>query len=135
MPEPLPPPPTTDAESRPDIRLLPYAETERQPFTWGELTWFANAALGNTREVTVGRCILHPGQGNPRHYHPNCEEILTVLRGRIRHTGPAGQPREMGEGDTVAIPPNIWHHAVNIGEGPAVLLIVFSSAHRQTIGE
>ena len=118
-----------------DITLLPYPQADLLTFEWGELSWFANAALGNTQEVTVGRCTLNPGMGNPRHYHPNCDEILTVLKGRIRHTGPGGEPLEMSEGDTVTIPPNIWHRAENIGEGHAVLLVVFNSAHRQTIGE
>ena len=119
----------------PEIIVLPYPQAERLTFEWGELTWFANAALGNTREVTVGRCILNPGMGNPRHYHPNCEETLTVLQGRIRHTGPGGDPLEMNEGDTVTVPPQIWHRAENLGESPAVLLVVFNSALRETIGE
>ncbi len=42
---------------------------------------------------------------------------------------------EMHEGDTVSVPPNVWHNAVNIGQQDAVRLIVFSSANRETIGE
>lgn len=118
-----------------DIVLLPNGQAQHLTFEWGELSWFANAALGNTQEVTVGRCTLNEGMGNPRHYHPNCEEILTVIQGRIRHTGPGGEPLEMAEGDSVTIPPNVWHNAENIGQGRAVLFVVFNSAHRQTIGE
>lgn len=118
-----------------DIQILPSDRAERTPFDWGQLTWFASGSLGNSEEMTVGRCILKPGEGNPRHYHPNCSEILVVLKGRIRHTGPNNEAVEMGEGDTVTIPANCWHNAVNLGEGEAVLLIVFSSAHRETIGE
>jgi quercetin dioxygenase-like cupin family protein len=118
-----------------DIQLVPAAGTTKIPFEWGELTWFASGPLGNATELTLGRCILNEGRANPRHYHPNCVEILTVLQGRIRHAGPGGQPVEMGEGDTVTIPPNVWHNAENIGEGRAVLLIAFDSAYRETIGE
>lgn len=118
-----------------EIIILTDAEADKAPFEWGELTWFANRELGNTTDFTVGRCILKPGCGNPRHYHPNCSEALTVLKGKIRHTGPGETSVEMNEGDTVTIPPNVWHNAVNIGEGEAVLLIVFSSADRKTIGE
>ena len=48
------------------------------PFEWGALTWYANRELGNSTEMTVGRCVLKPGKSNPRHYHPNCSEIVVV---------------------------------------------------------
>jgi len=118
-----------------DIQLLTYPQAAKSSFDWGNLTWFAGRSLGNSTEMTIGRCLLKPGQGNPRHYHPNCSEILVVLQGRIEHTGPDGQKVEMGEGDTVTIPANIWHHATNIGETEAILFIAFSSADRQTVGE
>ena len=117
------------------IQLLPAPQSEKMDFPWGQLTWFANRALGNSEELTLGRCILKPGQGNPRHYHPNCSEILTVLKGRIRHTLSDESETEMNEGDTVSIPPNLWHQATNLGDTEAVLLIAFSSADRKTIGE
>ena len=41
------------------------------------MTWFANRALGNSDEMTVGRCILKPVRTNGRHYRLNCCEILT----------------------------------------------------------
>lgn len=117
------------------IRLLSTSQSEKIDFPWGQLTWFANRALGNSEELTLGRCILKPGQANPRHYHPNCSEILTVLHGRIRHTLSDASETEMQEGDTVSVPPNRWHRATNIGDTEAVLLIAFSSADRETIGE
>lgn len=118
-----------------DIQLLTYPEAAKIDFDWGNLTWFAGRSLDNSTEMTIGRCTLNPGQGNPRHYHPNCTEILVVIQGRIEHTGAGGNKIEMGQGDTVTIPANIWHHATNIGDVPAVLFIAFSSADRQTVGE
>jgi quercetin dioxygenase-like cupin family protein len=102
---------------------------------WGQLTWFANAEIGNSQDITVGRCILKPGQGNPKHSHPNCGEVLVVVKGRIRHTGPGGKDVEMGPGDTISIPPKFLHRAENIGADEAVLIITFTSAHRQVEGE
>src|SRR5687768_14697268 len=106
-----------------DIQLLTNKDSEKMAFEWGDLTWFANRALGNSDELTLGRCRLKPGQGNPRHYHPNCSEILVVVKGRIRHTVAGGTEAEMAEGDTVSIPPNTWHCATNIGDEEAVLFI------------
>ena len=119
----------------PDIQVLAYPEAKKFTFDWGNLTWFAGRSLGNSTEMTVGRCILKPGQSNPRHYHPNCTEVLVVMQGTIEHTGPNGEKVKLGVGDTVTIPPNTRHQATNIGDTEAVLFIAFSSADRQTIGE
>jgi quercetin dioxygenase-like cupin family protein len=118
-----------------DIQLLPHGRAEKAGFDWGELTWFASRALGNSTEMTMGRCVLKPGCGNPRHLHPNCAEILVVVAGRIEHTMAGGRKAVLNEGDTVAIPANVWHQATNIGVTEAVLFIAFSSADRKTIGE
>jgi quercetin dioxygenase-like cupin family protein len=118
-----------------DIHILLESQSLKSGFDWGNLTWFASQPLGNSAEMTIGRCVLKPGQGNPRHYHPNCTEILVVLQGHIEHTGAAGKKVELRAGDTVTIPANIWHQATNLGETEAILFIAFSSADRQTVGE
>jgi quercetin dioxygenase-like cupin family protein len=118
-----------------DIQVLPYGKTHRQEFDWGNLTWFANRAIGNSDDMTVGRCILKPGHTNGRHYHPNCSETLVVIQGRIKHTITGDRETELDEGDTVVIPPNVRHCATNVGQIDAILFIAFSSADRQTVGE
>lgn len=102
--------------------------------TWGKLTWYVSAQLGNSDTMTVGEAVIRPGQENPRHYHPNCDEILRVVRGRILHSMGSRQV-EMSAGDTVSIPMGVRHNARNIGTEDAVLAISFSSAHREVIGE
>lgn len=110
-------------------------QTEVIEEAWGQLTWFANAKLGNSDEMTVGRCVIRPGQANPAHQHPNCSEVLVVLQGRIAHRIEEGREVEMGVGDTITVPPHLPHQARNVGEDDAVLYIAFSSADRQTRGE
>jgi quercetin dioxygenase-like cupin family protein len=102
--------------------------------TWGRITWYASGSLGNSATMTVGEAVIRPGQENPRHYHPNCDEILHVVRGRILHSM-GTQQVEMTVGDTVSIPTGVRHNARNIGTEDAVLAISFSSAHREVIGE
>jgi quercetin dioxygenase-like cupin family protein len=102
--------------------------------TWGRITWYASGPLGNSATMTVGEAVIRPGQENPRHYHPNCDEILHVVRGRILHSM-GTQQVEMTVGDTVSIPTGVRHNARNIGMEDAVLAISFSSAHREVIGE
>ncbi|MGF1449459.1 MAG: cupin domain-containing protein [Opitutales bacterium] len=114
------------------IRVTPAASTRADPTPWGGLRWYADAANENSDALTVGRCTLLPACANPRHRHPNCEEVLVVLEGEIEHTAADETTCRMGPGDVVTIPPGVWHNALNVGASKAELLIVFSSAHRQT---
>ena len=99
----------------------------------GELRWFTSAELGNSRTMTTGIAILKLGQSNPRHFHPNCDEILHVISGRIRHTMNEVTV-ELNPGDTVSIPQGVMHNATNIGTEDAVLAVSFSSAYREAVG-
>lgn len=107
--------------------------TER--YDWGEITWFVSRELGNSECLTVGRCVLNPGFANPRHRHPNCEEVLHVLQGQIVHTINGGKEVEMIAGDTITIPAHVPHNARNVGDLDAILLLCFSSAERQAVKE
>lgn len=109
-------------------------ENEVIPQEWGKLSWYTSAKLKNTRTLTSGMAVLKPGQTNPRHFHPNCDEVLHVLAGKIRHSM-NDKTVEMSAGDTVSIPSGVVHNAANIGTEDAVLAISFSSAYRVVIGE
>ncbi len=117
------------------ITVVRDSENQKQDFEWGQLTWYASRDLGNSDDMTVGRCLLKPGQANPRHHHPNCSEALVVTRGRVKHTTADGGETELAAGDAVIIPPNIKHQARNTGGEDAVLFIAFSAPDRQTVGE
>lgn len=117
-----------------DQALVQPEDAVVEEFDWGQLHWHANGKIGNSDAMTFGRCIIKPGRENPRHYHPNCEEILHVISGTIRHT--LGDDEfDVVPGGTVVIPPNIMHNAKNVGTETAVMVITFSSAARQTVGE
>jgi quercetin dioxygenase-like cupin family protein len=117
------------------IKLVREKESQKVVADWGNLTWYANAALGNSDVMTVGRCIIKPGNENPLHSHPNCYETLVVMQGTIEHMVDNGQYVPMAEGDTITIPANIKHHARNTGKSDAVLFVTFSSSTRETKGE
>jgi quercetin dioxygenase-like cupin family protein len=104
-------------------------------FDWGSLRWLASRQLGNSDALTAGLCVLRPGAANPRHHHPNCEEVLHVLEGRISHALGNGSEAELGPGDTVTLPAGAAHYARNVGGADAVLFVCFSSADRETVGE
>ena len=101
---------------------------------WGRLDWYVSGELGNSETMTVGLATVHVGKSNPRHVHPNCDEVLHVISGHIRHTMNE-QVVEMKAGDTVSIPQGTWHNATNLGTEDAVLSISFNSAWRVVVGE
>lgn len=117
-----------------EIRLTRADDVVTETQSWGRLEWMVSGALGNSETMTVGRCHIAPGEANPRHYHPNCDEVLHVLRGTIEHTVD-DELISMGPGDTISIPTGAWHNARNVGTDDAVFVITFSSADRQAIGE
>ena len=103
---------------------------------WGSLTWYASAKQGNADDMTVGKCVIKPGHCNPKHLHPNCEEILVVEQGEIAHTTASdGAETVLHAGDTITIPRGFLHHARNVGKSDAVLAIAFSSANRKAQNE
>ena len=121
------------SEQEIDTHLRTAADHVHEPHAWGRLEWYVSAAIGNSTTMTVGKCVLNPGQANGRHYHPNCDEILTVLKGRIINTW-NDEERVMEEGGVISIPSGVWHSARNLGDTPAELAISFSSAYRETVG-
>jgi quercetin dioxygenase-like cupin family protein len=78
--------------------------------------------------------LVAAGQANGRHSHPNCDEILTVLKGKIVHSWNDDE-FEMDEGDVISIPSGVIHNARNVTEEPVELAIAFSSAYRTTEDE
>ena len=68
------------------VRTAAESESTYIKEPWGSLRWLASAPVGNAEGVTVGHVIIRPGQANPRHSHTTCEEVLYLLRGRLRHS-------------------------------------------------
>jgi len=111
-------------------RVLSANDSLTVEYDWGCLTWYASGGLGNSDEMTLGRCIIRPGQENPPHTHPNCEEVLHLIAGRLAHTAD-DQVLYLEPGDTITIPRHVRHNARNVGTTDAVMFIAFSSADRQ----
>ena len=55
-------------------------------FDWGSIQWLVNRDLAGDAEITFGYVEINPGSKNPRHLHPNCDEVLYVLEGELVHS-------------------------------------------------
>jgi quercetin dioxygenase-like cupin family protein len=109
---------------------IPPIETD-----WGSLQWVVTGKKGSSQNMTIGRVTIKPNKSNPHHYHPNCEEVLHLVAGEIEHTLAGDETVRMRAGDTIVVPENVWHHATNVGEEDAVMIVSFNNAWRETIGE
>jgi quercetin dioxygenase-like cupin family protein len=106
--------------------------TRPETFDWGVLRWLMNGESMPDAQQTLGICRIEVGKRNPVHYHPNCEELLTMLAGVGRHRMD-DDFIELHPGDTLRIPANVRHNLENIGPDPLQCVIAFSSSDRQTI--
>lgn len=103
-----------------------------EAFEWGAIKWLSNAKLSPGATQTLGICHILPGQRNPVHYHPNCEEMLYVLSGRGQHSLD-GELLEVKPGTTIRIPTSVKHNLQNTGWEPITCLLSFSSGTRETV--
>jgi quercetin dioxygenase-like cupin family protein len=98
---------------------------------WGRLVWTVSGALGNSNTMSVGRATIRAGMENPRHRHPNCDEVLHVIEGRVEHIEDSGS-WVLDPGDSVSIPKGVWHQARSLGSEDAQVVICFNSPNRLT---
>jgi quercetin dioxygenase-like cupin family protein len=118
--------------NRQEVTLVNLDEVEPWEAPWGRLFWLCNDAIDPRAELTFGMCEIEPGQNNPVHKHPNCEELLFVLEGECEHRL-GEQALGLGPGALLRIPRGVWHCARNRGEGTLRMVIAFSSGDRRTI--
>ena len=111
--------------------VIKFSEGELLDQPWGKLTWLASRKLGNTTTMTFGRVTIPADQTNPRHRHPNCDEILHLLSGRLEHSL-NNETFIVEPSDTVSIPAGAWHNAKALDGVDAEMVISFSSADRET---
>ena len=83
-------------------------------------------------EQTLGVVVINPGQHNPLHYHPNCEELLYVLSGECDHRLNAATVH-LKPGDLIHVPAGVPHNATCTSWEPLRIVVSFSSPDRQTV--
>jgi quercetin dioxygenase-like cupin family protein len=118
---------------QPKIALTRMGNSPTENYGQATIHWLASKAASGARELTFGITSIQPGGGSPLHRHPNCEEVLHMLRGEIDQVVEGTENLRMKAGDTITIPKNVKHCAINVGTEPAEMIVVFSSPERQTI--
>jgi quercetin dioxygenase-like cupin family protein len=117
------------------VAVIPMSKALTETYGGATIHWMAGRRASGARELTVGRTVIGPGGGSPMHRHPNCEEVLHLLSGEIDQVV-EGQPTlRMRAGDTVTIPRDVRHCAINVGTSDADMMVIFSAPERITIIE
>lgn len=113
-------------------RLVPPGGGETIAFAWGRLHWLCSGERLPDARQTFGLAEILPGCKNPRHYHPNCDEVLYLLEGELNHTlGDAVY--HLSPGALLHIPAGVPHDARNVGLATARMVIAYSAPDRQTV--
>jgi quercetin dioxygenase-like cupin family protein len=101
-------------------------------FSWGAIEWLFNGELAPGAEQTLGYVEIAPGQKNPLHAHPNCEELLYLIEGELDHSL-EGEVYRMQPGQAIRVPAGAQHDARNVGATTARMVIIYSDPARQMV--
>jgi quercetin dioxygenase-like cupin family protein len=101
-----------------------------EPTDFGSVQWAVRENDPPGAEQTIGLAVFDPGKSNAEHIHPNCEEVVYVLDGEVRHTL-GDQQTVLRPGDLIVVPRNVPHRLINDGDAAVRTYIVFSSADRR----
>lgn len=92
---------------------------------WGSLIWHSNAKVTNARQLVVIEVNLEPGKGHNFHKHPDQEEMIYVIEGKIEQW--VDQDKSiLSPGESAFIPAGMVHASFNIGPTNAKLLAILS---------
>jgi quercetin dioxygenase-like cupin family protein len=119
----------TAKEQSSAIRSL--AEQPAVDTGWGAITWLVSGEEMPGAEQTLGVVTIAPGQQNPLHAHPNCEELLYVVSGECEHKL-GEETYNLKPGSVIRIPRGIRHRARCTSGEPLVAVISFSAPDRRT---
>ena len=102
----------------------PVGEADQQPVDFGPLRWIAHPPSTGTRQLTALEAVIAPGTGHPFHVHPDQEEMIFVLSGRLEQWVEKDL-RILGPGDAVVIPMGTVHASFNAGTDDLRMIATF----------
>jgi quercetin dioxygenase-like cupin family protein len=94
------------------------------PMAFGSIRWLARPSSTGARQLTVMDVELAPGKAHGFHFHPDQEETIYVVAGRLEQW--IGEERHLFRaGDSVFIPAGLVHGSYNTGTEPVRMIVVF----------
>ena len=102
-------------------------EARKESVPWGSLAWLSSPADSGAQSLVVVEVDLDPGAGHAFHRHPNQEEVIYVLAGRVEQWIDK-ERRILAIGDSAVVGRDVVHASFNVGADRAKLLAVLSPA-------
>jgi quercetin dioxygenase-like cupin family protein len=103
-------------------KFVTRATIEQTNLDWGSTAFLSNPTTTGASQLTVMEVILMPGNGHNFHKHPDQEEVICVIEGRIEQWLER-ERTELGPGEAVFIPADVVHASFNVGNVPAKLMV------------
>lgn len=99
------------------------AEAKPDVLDWGKMGWLSNPSSTGAKQLTVIDVTLGPGKGHDFHKHPDQEEVIFVVAGRVEQWVDRDK-RVLGPGDSAFIPADVVHASFNIGSSEAKIVAI-----------
>jgi quercetin dioxygenase-like cupin family protein len=90
---------------------------------WGKLGWLSNPPNTGAKDLTVIDVNLSPGKGHDFHKHPDQEEVILVVAGKVEQWLDR-EKRILGPGDSAFIPGGVVHASFNVGDTDAKIVAI-----------
>src|SRR5688500_6346854 len=94
------------------------------------IKWLFDGQRSPGAAQTLGHVVIQPGQKNPLHAHPNCEEVLYLISGQLDHSLGDAIYR-LDPGVAIRVPAGIKHDARCVSAEPAVMIVCYSVPDRE----
>ena len=104
-------------------RFMMSADTPPEVLDWGKLRWMSHPPSTGAGQLTVIEVNITPGQGHDFHKHPDQEEVIYCISGKVEQWLET-ERRILGPGDSVFIAADVVHASFNVGEDDARLLAI-----------
>jgi quercetin dioxygenase-like cupin family protein len=104
-------------------KFIPAREAERERLDWGGLAWISRPSTTGAKDLVVIEVSLAPGGGHNFHRHPEQEEVIYVIEGKVEQWL-RQEKRLLGPGDSIFIPADTVHASFNTTKVNAKLLAI-----------
>ena len=101
-------------------------------FDWGNIQWLVSGDRMANAQITFGYVEIQPGRKNPRHYHPNSDEVLFLIEGELNHSL-GDDVVHLTAGAAIFIPQSMPHDAFNPGDKTARMVVAYPTGERQMV--
>lgn len=98
-------------------------QTTPEVLDWGQLRWLSTPPVTGANQLTVIEVELKPGEGHDFHHHPDQEEVIYIIAGKVEQWVDQ-EPRQLKSGDSCFIPAGMVHASFSSADMPAKLLAI-----------